>query len=121
MAEKEEMVKVTTRIPARFWPKEAAHGARRTRLIELLELGEAAEKAGALKCADLPPREDGLAWGEKRKHRLTDDPLGMKELAMLMALGPRPTFEEAGRLLGGYSRNVISERAREMEEWHGRE
>ena len=43
--EKEEQVKITTRLPARFWPKEAAHGARRARLIKLLELGEAAEVA----------------------------------------------------------------------------
>lgn len=56
--EKEEQVKITTRLPARFWPKEAAHGARRARLIKLLELGEAAEAEAAPKdcpdCGDRP-------------------------------------------------------------------
>jgi len=141
VSEKEDTVKVTVNIPSRFWPERAKHGERTARIVHLLKLGEAAEKAAIAPPAprprhvrpagdtqpaetgraDLPPREDGLAWGAKRLHRLKDDPLGLEELKMLMALDPRPTFKEMGRLLG-YSRDVISGRVKEIEEAeHGRE
>jgi hypothetical protein len=63
-----------------------------------------------------PPekRIDGLEWGEKRKHRLSDDPVGTEELKTLWRLEPRPTFTEIGRLLGGYSRDIISDKVKEL-------
>jgi hypothetical protein len=63
-----------------------------------------------------PPerRVDGLEWGKKRKHRLSNDPIGIEELKKLWRLEPRPTFTEIGQLLGGYSRDVISAKVKEL-------
>jgi len=63
-----------------------------------------------------PPekRIDGLEWGEKRKHRLSDDPVGIEELKTLWRQEPRPTFKEIGQRLGGYSRDIISGKVKEL-------
>lgn len=61
-----------------------------------------------------PPRKDGMEWGERRMHRLSDDPIGIEELKTLWRLEPKPTYEEIGRLLGGYTRNVISAKVKEL-------
>lgn len=64
--------------------------------------------------SDKPPRKDGLEWGERRMHRLADDKIAIEEVKTLWRLEPRPTFTEIGQLLGGYSRNSISAKVKEL-------
>lgn len=58
-------------------------------------------------------REDGVAWGEKRKFRLSDDPLALKELTKLKDDGYK--IIQIAELLG-YGRDMISREYHRLED-----
>lgn len=95
-------------------PDRIHRAPERTRLQEEERTPRAPDHTPEARGAPSEKRTDGLAWGERRLHRLSDDKIGIEEVKMLWRLEPRPTFTEIGRLLGGYSRDSISAKVKEL-------
>ena len=83
-----------------------------TRPKEPMVISSEEEKSQTLQEVPAWEREDGVAWGEKRKFRLSDDPLALEELTRLKDDGYKIT--QIAELLD-YSRDMISREYHRLE------